>query len=439
MENMKIQFTDKDITPWGGMSLMQNMMEQIGFREKLKTIDLPEQGSNRGYKPYIIIEAFIASVWCGANRFLHTEVLRQDNVLTKIFNWERFPGQDSFKRYFKKFNQTINNRIFNELNRWFFNELKFDNYTLDFDSTILTRYGNQQGAAKGYNPHKPGRKSHHPLMAFIDDIKMVANFWLRAGNTGASTNFLNFLEDTLSKLSGKKVGLLRADSGFFGEEILEYLETKQINYIIAAKFYPTIKRAIAEARTWLSLSDGIAIAETKFKCKEWEKERRIIIIRQRTDKRPEASGKQITLFGEEIDHSMYRYSCYVTNLDLPAAVVWRNYRGRANAENRIKELKYDFGLDSFNMNNFYATEAALSFAMIAYNLMSLFRQFVMKSDVQNRMSTLRLKTFAIGAYLVKDGRNLVLTLALKLKRREWFTGLWNDSKLFTLPVYISNA
>ncbi len=31
---------------------------------------------------------------------------------------------------------------------------------------------------------------------------------------------------------------------------------------------------------------------------------------------------------------------------------------RDDVENRIEELKYDFGLDSFCLNEFYATEAA---------------------------------------------------------------------------------
>ncbi|WP_370870927.1 transposase, partial [Hydrogenophaga sp.] len=47
---------------------------------------------------------------------------------------------------------------------------------------------------------------------------------------------------------------------------------------------------------------------------------------------------------------------------------------RANCENRIKELKYDFAADNFNMKDFWATEAALNTVMLAYNLMSLFRQ-----------------------------------------------------------------
>ncbi|WP_260425612.1 transposase, partial [Tannerella forsythia] len=48
--------------------------------------------------------------------------------------------------------------------------------------------------------------------------------------------------------------------------------------------------------------------------------------------------------------------------------VWRTYRMRGDAENRIKELKQDFGAESFNLKDFYATEAALIFSMTAYNL-----------------------------------------------------------------------
>ena len=163
------------------------------------------------------------------------------------------------------------------------------------------------------------------------------------------------------------------------------------------------------------------------------------MVRQEIEKRPKATGKQLKLFEEEGIYKSYRYSCHITSLDLPAADVWRIYRNRANAENRIKELKYDFGFDSFNMHNFFATEAALNMAMMAYNLMSLFRQFIINSKTQKRLSTLRFETFAIGAYLIKEGRDIILKLSLTLKRREWFTGLWNSSKIFSLPVVFSNA
>lgn len=435
-----ISYTSKEITPWGGMVFLKQMLQKTGFRELVEqNTDLPQPGSNRGYKTYTIVEGFIASIWCGANRFLHTEVTRHDVALRKIFNWENTPGQDTYKRFFSKFTQAKNHRISQYFYSWIFDNFKFDNFTLDIDSSVMTRYGVQQGAKKGYNPNKKGRPSHHPLIAFIADVKLVANMWLRSGDSSSANNFLGFLEDTLSKLKNKAVSLIRLDSGFFQSDILDYLESKTIDYIVAARFSRPIQRLIASCNNWIVLDTGIEICEQKYQSECWSKPRRLVIVRQRIKDRPKASGKQLGLFAEEEIYKNYRYAAYVTNLKLASAEIWRLYRGRGDAENRIKELKYDFGFDSFNLKDFYATEAALTFAMIAYNLMALFRTFVLQEKTQRTLSTLRYRTFAIGAYFEKVNGSLVLKIALSKKRRAWFSGLWNYLKVFEYPFEFSNA
>lgn len=437
-----IAYTNQEITPWGGMLFLRQMLDEIGFKSQVECCnDLPQPGSNRGYSPVSIIESFLVSIWCGANRFLHTEVTRHDEALKKIFGWKQCPAQDVYKRYFAKFTQTTNQRVSDHFYSWLLHSVQFDNYTLDCDSSVLTRYGEQEGAKRGYNPHKPGRSSHHPLMAFVSDIKMVANLWLRSGNTGSSESFLPFLEDTFAKLKGKNISLLRLDSGFYGKDIFEYLEGKEklINYIVAARFYEPIQRIIASNQVWTVLDDGIEISELQYQSPLWDNPRRMVVVRQKIQKRPKAAGKMLKLFADEEYYQQYRYSAYVTNLTLSAADVWRLYRGRGDAENRIKELKYDFGLDSFNLQSFFGTEAALIFAMLAYNLMALFRQFILNSKVQHTLSTLRYRTFAIGAYFQKRNGRYTLKLSLNMKRRKWFEGLWNQSNQVNLPFRFSNA
>lgn len=435
-----VSFTSKEITPWGGMVFLKQMLQKIGFRELIENNpDLPVSGSNRGYKTSTIIEGFITSIWCGANRFLHTEVTRHDVALGKIFDWKNTPGQDTYKRFFSKFTQATNQKVSDYFYSWIFDNVKFDNFTLDIDSSVMTRYGEQEGAKKGYNPAKRGRASHHPLIAFIADVKLVANMWLRSGNTSSANNFLSFLEDTLAKLKNKTIGLIRLDSGFFQSDILDYLEEKVMDYVVAVKFTHPIQHMIHDIKNWVILDTGIEICEQIYQSKSWDKPRRIVIVRQKIKDRPQATGKQLSLFPEEEIYRNYRYSAYVTNMKLPAAEVWRLYRGRGDAENRIKELKYDFGFDSFNLNDFFATEAALTFAMIAYNLMSLFRMFVLQEKTQKTLSTLRYRTFAIGAYFEKINGKLVLKIALNKKRRAWFNGLWNYSKEYKFPFQLSNA
>jgi hypothetical protein len=63
--------------------------------------------------------------------------------------------------------------------------------------------------------------------------------------------------------------------------------------------------------------------------------------------------------------------------------------------------------------------------MIAYNLMSIFRLFVLQEKTQKTLSTLRYRTFAIGAYFEKVGDTLKLKIALTKKRRKWFVGIWD--------------
>ena len=70
-------------------------------------------------------------------------------------------------------------------------------------------------------------------------------------------------------------------------------------------------------------------------------------------------------------------------------------------------------------------KAALIFSMIAYNLMSLFRLFVLQEKTQKALSTLRYRTIAIGVYFERTGDTLKLKIALTKIRRKWFIGLWD--------------
>jgi hypothetical protein len=342
-------------------------------------------------------------------------------------------GHKAYLRYFSKFTIAINQQIFAPLAQWFFSQVKLDNCTIDVDSTVIVRYGEQEGARLGYNPNKKGRKSHHPLLAFVDECKMIANFWLRSGDSHTTNNFIAFLQDTLERLGGKKVSLLRADSGFYSRAVLDYLESIDMHYIIVARHYLTIQRKVAGLKTWWTEADGLQVSETTYQSDTWDKPRRLIVVRQQIQKRPKATGKQLSLFKDDFTYRDYRYSCYITNLDFSAKVIWDMYKGRADCENRIKELKEDFGFSNFNTRDFAATEATLNFVAIAYNIMSLFKQAVLRSEKLYQLKTLRYKIFAIGGYLTKNGNQRILQLSLNMKRRKWIEGIWSESQKSPWP------
>lgn len=441
-------FTDKQITPWAGMALLKRMLDHIGWNEAVLRAQLPQPGSNRGYAPEQLVGQFMLSLWCGANRFEHLEVTRFDGVLGQVFGFGRMANYKALTRLLDKFDQASIARTFPGLYRHLFEQVGLQTLTLDLDSTVLSRYGVQQGASRGYNPSKRGRASHHPLMAFVADTRMLANVWLRPGNAHTANNAIAFLQSSIEHLGpAKRVGLLRADSGFCDKAFLQHLEQNNTTYTVAMRLVRPLQHALVNATWWpLQESDekghssdapGIELCEFSYQADSWDKPRRVIGVRQHIKTCPQAKGKSLSLFADDQDLSGWRYGAIVTNLALPGVEVWRLYRGRADCENRIKELKYDFALGTLSRQNFWATEAAMHWVMLAFNLMSLFRtamqRQINKTGSMQTMASLRQQLFAQAGFITKNGRSRTLKMATAMQRREWVSGLWNATKSFELP------
>ena len=280
----------------------------------------------------------------------------------------------------------------------------------------------------GYNPRRSGKRSHHPLFAFVADVRMVLHAWLRSGDTSTCNGSIEFYEEATTLLGDRhKVGLIRGDAGFYDGKFLDHLETKGQAYIIACKLTPMLKRSVAGLRDWTSIEEGIAISELDYSGIYWEKSRRVIVVRQEVDRHPKALGKPL------VEVPGYLFHAFVTTLTLPPAEVWRIYNGRSDSENRISELKYDFGLNGFCLDPFYATEAAFRAVLLAYNLMSLFRQALLQAPKAVRMSTMRVHCFALGAWIGRRGRRKLLRISLPAQRRPWFEGLFDRIEVFKPP------
>ncbi len=136
---------------------------------------------------------------------------------------------------------------------------------------------------------------------------------------------------------------------------------------------------------------------------------------------------------------IYRYSVFVKNLELLAEQIWNIYQDRGNAENRIKELRYDFAIDGFSMKKFWATEAAFRMVMISYNLMSLFRQMVLQDKMQETLNSLKFKCFALGSCIVKNSREKLIKISTAGRKRLWLEGLFSKVSQLSPPYSFSNA
>lgn len=443
---VQIAFTNKQLTAWGGVcSVVAKFLERIRFREwVLDHVPIEEKSPNaKGI--YEKVLALLLTSLTGGTRFSHLAWWSHGiEGLKACFGVEWLPQATSVvTRFFGKFRQGENEKLRSAavgLSVELIEAEKIKEDDLIFDSTVCERYGQQEGARKGYNPKKPGRPSHHPLKAGLGS-GYVVNLWNRRGDTHSAHQLIAFYDQTrLGLPKGLLIRWVLADSGLSEEAFLEHLERGNQRYIIALRLTAYVQQAIRGICPWYELENGLEVAEATVKLSTWKKARRLIMIRQHVPTRPKASGKQPMLFRELEEHKEYRYSVLVSNEEkLPPEEIWRTYRPRANEENCIKELKEGYGWDEFNVHSFWGTEAAmLLIGMVCYNLVHHLNRCVLKTADEGvaRLKTLRLKVLAIPAIYGSGGRRPTLRLGVqdcgfRAKIRYWLERIQRlDLRLF---------
>lgn len=139
-------------------------------------------------------------------------------------------------------------------------------------------------------------------------------------------------------------------------------DEQEVPYIIRARMTARMRDAITQLTDWYACDDvqpNACYQEFYYQAASWHKARRIIVVRtprEGADKHPIKT--QGFLFESKADWQRYDYKAYVTNTGGSAASLHRRYNQRADCENRIKELKYDYGIDGFSLQSFAAMEAA---------------------------------------------------------------------------------
>lgn len=431
------RFTDHPITVWAGLILLRVYFEWVGLRSEIaQELGALVKRSNNQISNVEVMLSWFYGLALGASRFEHFTRYRRDPMMRVLLGIERFPSPDTIRRLFLSFSYRRVTEVSERLMRFSLKQTRpiLLGHTLDLDSTVFCRYGEkQEGSLKGYNPKKPGRPSHHPLVGFLSEARRVLWAVLRSGNSRSANGCVEFLRQALAVLPAEhKVALVRADAGFFEKRFLEFLESRELPYIIVAKLTPIIRRVVLHSiaqQSWRPIGPGIEVANVERSFPSWQgKSRRFVCLRQEIWQRPQARGKRL------FDFPGYSYRVVVTNLTYSAEIITRMYSGRAESENRIKELKEDLSLDGFCLQSFDATDAAFRSGCVLYNLLVGFRETVLpRSWFERRLRAVREFVFLVGADLICQGRKVKVRLALpKADRPEFLRRLRTVSE--GLPI-----
>ena len=399
--------TTRAVTPFGGLSVFIEFLGRIGYGKQVSEHLPVHLKSPNAIDAGETFTAFLISVVAGARRFAHAGMLRTDRALHALLGMKRFPTDSTMRNLFKRFTQGMVVGMYEPLWAWQVKRLpeRAGGYSLDLDSTVFERYGKQEGVKRGYNPRKPGRGSHHPLLAVLGEAHFILHGWLRSGNTTAGRGVVEFLKEGLAKLESLKwVRVVRADSGFFAQELLRYLEGLKLHYIVVARMTKWLQREAGRVQAWRALDEIYSVGEFQLQLFGWDQARRFVVVREQVQETKRSPGRKLFEFPD------YTFRVFVTNLPQAPEEIWRDYNQRACIEQRIEELKSDLAADPFCLKEFFATEAAFLGILMLFNLLGEFQRASGMAGYRQPAS-LRAQVFLCGAILGRAGHHTVLHLS----------------------------
>jgi hypothetical protein len=176
------------------------------------------------------------------------------------------------------------------------------------DSTVVTVFGAQEGAAVGYNPRYRGLRSYDPLLCLEANSSFLWDPELRCGNAGTWADSPELLACCLDSIPSDIRELqFRADAGFGYNAVLEMLAQDRAQYAVVARMSASLKR-VPGSLDDKPLNPQWGIAECEHRVSERTPVRRCIVAR-----RPIVETEpQLTIF----TLARYAYRAWLTNLPL---------------------------------------------------------------------------------------------------------------------------
>jgi hypothetical protein len=414
----KIEFSAKNLTSNAGLFLLLEHANKNGIFDLIDH-DLVFENASTNKIKMNHIKTMLCGNFIGIDKLERLKLLQSDPLINEFAisikepeTVSRFLGNFSYKT--TQMLREINFKVFRKLLR----KSKLKSITIDIDSSVVNVEGHQEGAVKGYNPKKLGNNCYNIQFAFCDELKAYITGFVRSGNTYTANGAAEMIKEIVAQITcacGTGAGktddleiLFRMDSGYFDDDIIETIESAGCKYLIKAKEYPTLASQVtAPSISFIKGEEGRETTELFTKLDTWDKDRRFVVSRAL---KPENDRAQLSfLEGDE-----FEYFYFVTNTELPSEKVVIAYEKRGNAENYIKEAKYDMAVGHLLLQSFWANEAIFQLMMLTYNLFLLFKMdFAKGTEYRQQIKTFRLKYIFLAGKIIRTARSVVMKLSEK--------------------------
>ena len=413
----KLDTTNDLLTSRAGLLTVAQVMDSLMLAERIdKHFPLPK--SNRGFRPSEFIKTFILMQHEGSFHLDDVRHLQEDEALRTVLNLSKLPkattlgdwlrrmgGQPQIIESWVKVNQAVLQSALHHCKK----------VTLDIDATEIVSH--KTDAQWTYNKNK----GFMPMVGHIAEAGQVVAVDFRQGNVPPAKDNLGFIKQCQQSLpKGCTVNALRIDAAGYQTSIIKYCDAEGIEYAIRAKTCAAMRAQIEAIKDndWKPLLNrqGNAIADqdtyrTSHCIGDYGKAFTLVIQRKAIQGQT-ALDLDSPNDVEAINSGGYIYRAIATNRDELSdsqLVHWYNQRAE-DSENRIKELKLDFGGDTLPCSDFQANALYFLISALSYNIFALMGKLLPEELAHHRATTVRWRLYAMAAKVVKTGRQLFVKL-----------------------------
>jgi len=410
---IEAQFVEEEVTSDGGVLLLREMDRKINLTSELERI-IPDPREPAKIKHSLIsmLKQRIYGIALGYEDLNNHTTLRNDPALQTAV--DRINPLASSPTLCRMENRANRKMIF-EANKLMVEKF-IESFSsappeiiLDFDATEDEVHGHQE------NRYFHGYYECYcflPLHVFCEDQLLVS--YLRPSNIDGAKHawaILSLLVKRIRKTWQDTKIIFRGDSGFCRDLMLRWCEKNNVTYVVGIaqnnrlNIFSQESRNKAEEKYNETKEKQRIFSEFKYAAKSWKYERRIISKSEHTDKG--ANPRYI-----------------VTNEKnfMPQELYEKNYCGRGDMENRIKEIKRGVFSDRTSCHQWWPNQFRLILSSMAYILMESLRRIALKDTelATAQCETIRLKLYKIGAIILRNTRRIRFLLSSNYPKQTLF-------------------
>lgn len=310
-------FRQEQFTSHAGAVLLHDFARRLGVEQVVEE-ELHVKRRERGYGESEAMRGLVYNVILGGEHLSDLEVLRGDPGTQELRGAETILAPTTVGEFLRKFDigdvhdlQRVHLRLQERVRPL----QSSPTCTIDLDSSIYEQASpHKEGSTKAYN----GEVGYHPLLAFWAEEGELLYRHLRRGSAHTARNVLWFLRQTRKRVPETSDKKLRADSGFYSHEVVEWCEAEGFTFPITADQTEPLLAAITALPEgeWQNLPDYelAEVAEVRSQPTGWTRASRYVVKRELAERRT----------GE----LYWKYHAAVTNVEEQSArelVVWHGF------------------------------------------------------------------------------------------------------------------